>query len=408
MTSSVWRSERLKNVAEVAFSSVDKKSVDGEMPVRLCNYTDVYYNDEITADLPFMEATASRDQVRMFGLKAGEVLITKDSETADDIGVAALVPETMDDVVCGYHLAVLRPKPERIDPKYLFWSLCGGGMRQQMTVSASGVTRFGLRFGDVGNLELFVPDLATQRGVARSLDRETARINAITSRRERHLRLLSERRVEWRRAAFSTGGPGGRRLLWLPPIPDDWQVLPLRWVTKCLDGRRVPLNAEQRSGMPGDIPYWGANGIVDRVDDHLFDEDLVLLGEDGAPFFDHERDVAFFVTERVWVNNHIHVLRPIGIRGLYLSHYLNLIDYGAFITGTTRDKLTQEEMGRIPVPVPHAEEQVRIEQRIEREVARVDELMSKIQMQIQMLREHRQALITAAVTGEIDESDEVA
>lgn len=194
MTPNVWPSQRLKHVADVAFSTVDKKSIEGEVAVRLCNYTDVYYHDEITDDMPFMEATASRDQVRRFGLRAGDVLITKDSETAEDIGVAAFVPETLDGVVCGYHLAVLRPKSERIDPKFLFWSVCSSVIRQQMTVFASGVTRFGLRFGDVGNLQLFCPDLATQRAVVQLLDRETARIDTLNERLQRQPALLVEHR----------------------------------------------------------------------------------------------------------------------------------------------------------------------------------------------------------------------
>jgi type I restriction enzyme S subunit len=192
LTEGEWRSERLKHIADVAFSSVDKKSVKGEIAVRLCNYTDVYYNDEITADLHLMEATASLDQVRSFGLRAGDVLITKDSETADDIGVPAFVPNTLHGVVAGYHLAVLRPKQDRVDPKYLFWSISGTLAREQMSVSASGVTRYGLRFGDVGNLHFPVPDHDKQREVANFLDRATPRIDKAIERRLRMKGLLDE------------------------------------------------------------------------------------------------------------------------------------------------------------------------------------------------------------------------
>lgn len=194
MTVGAWPSERLKHVAEIAFSSVDKKSVEGEVLVRLCNYTDVYYHDEITNDMPFMEATASKDQVRRFRLRAGDVLITKDSETADDIGVGAFVPETLAGVVCGYHLAVLRPRLERIDPKFLFWSVCSSAMRQQMTAFASGVTRFGLRLGDIGSLQLLCPDLATQREVVHLVDRETSRIDTLIECLRRQPILLAEHR----------------------------------------------------------------------------------------------------------------------------------------------------------------------------------------------------------------------
>jgi type I restriction enzyme S subunit len=81
-----WKVDRLKRICQVFPSNVDKKSVDGETFIRLCNYTDVYYNETITKEMDFMPATASEDQIARFGLRAGDTLITKDSETADDIG----------------------------------------------------------------------------------------------------------------------------------------------------------------------------------------------------------------------------------------------------------------------------------------------------------------------------------
>jgi len=101
-------------VVELRTSNVDKKSEDGEKAVRLCNYVDVYKNDKITMSLDFMEATATEAQIERFALQVGDIVITKDSETPDDIGVPALITETAPDLVCGYHLAILRPNAEEI------------------------------------------------------------------------------------------------------------------------------------------------------------------------------------------------------------------------------------------------------------------------------------------------------
>lgn len=174
--------QRLKRLAAIRVSNVDKKSVQGQAEVRLCNYTDVYYKGLITAELPFMEATASQDHRRKFALQKGDVVVTKDSETPDDIAVPAFVPEILTGVICGYHLAIIRPDPSRIEPKYLFWSLVGESARQQFSASATGVTRFGLRYGDIGNISLFVPSLREQRAIVEFLDRETARIDRIIER----------------------------------------------------------------------------------------------------------------------------------------------------------------------------------------------------------------------------------
>lgn len=86
---------------------------------------------------------------------------------------------------------------------------------------------------------------------------------------------------------------------WIGEIPTTWNLSQLRYVIECLDGKRVPVELSLRADMQGNIPYWGAGNIVDYVDKALFDEELVLLGEDGAPFFDHTRPVAFHITEPI-------------------------------------------------------------------------------------------------------------
>ncbi|MEK8227329.1 hypothetical protein NKG05_16395 [Oerskovia sp. M15] len=84
--------------------------------MRLCNYTDVYRNDSITDSMTFMEATASPEQIERFRIRVGDTLITKDSETADDIGIPSYVRYEADDLICGYHLAIVRPDPGAADP----------------------------------------------------------------------------------------------------------------------------------------------------------------------------------------------------------------------------------------------------------------------------------------------------
>jgi len=190
---------------------------------------------------------------------------------------------------------------------------------------------------------------------------------------------------------------------WLGEIPAGWEVKKLGWLTECLDRRRVPLNSEERGQMQGEYPYWGANSIVDYVDRWLFDEELVLLGEDGAPFFDRARPVAFRVTGKIWVNNHAHVLRPRQqIDAQFLEHILNCVDYRAFIDGTTRDKLTQGDMNAISTQRPPLFEQRAIAAFLDRETARIDALVAKKQRLIALLQEQRTAVITRAVTKGLD------
>ena len=188
-----------------------------------------------------------------------------------------------------------------------------------------------------------------------------------------------------------------------PIFPDRWGTTQLRYASTCVDGRRVPLNVEQRSRRQGEYPYWGANGVVDSIDEYLFDEPLVLIGEDGAPFFDSTRPVAFFVTGKIWVNNHIHVLRTgRNFDPRFVTHCLNATDYGPHIEGSTRDKLTQEKMGSIRLPSPPLPQQRAIADYLDRETARLDALLAAKERVLGLLAEKRRALITRAVTRGLD------
>ena len=150
--------------------------------------------------------------------------------------------------------------------------------------------------------------------------------------------------------------------------------------------------------MRGDIPYWGANGVLDHLEGWLFDEPLVLLGEDGAPFFAPNKTVAFSVSGKIWVNNHAHVLRPREIDRHFLTHMLNVTDYSAYIDGSTRDKLTQGKMNEITVLLPPLDEQRAIAAFLDGETERIDSLVAKKRLLIERLREYRTALITRTVT----------
>ena len=190
---------------------------------------------------------------------------------------------------------------------------------------------------------------------------------------------------------------------WLGAVPTHWCITPLRHLTICLDGKRVPLEASVRGKMLGAYPYWGANQIIDRVNSYLFDEDLILLGEDGAPFFDPYRPVAFFSSGKVWPNNHIHVLRPRGpSRPELIVEALNCVDYAYYVEGATRDKLTQDRMKAIPIPIPPSCEQTAIIRFLDRADRRIRRYISAKQKLIALLEEQKQAIIHQAVTGRID------
>jgi type I restriction enzyme S subunit len=159
----VWSAQRLSDVAEIIVSNVDKKTRPGERAVRLCNYTDVYASDRIESDQAFMPATASSAQIERFGLCVGDVVITKDSETPGDIAVPSYVASTSPDLVCGYHLAILRPKTA--DGQFLKYLLEQPVSRQYFASRANGATRFGLTVGAIEETPLVIPELDEQQAI---------------------------------------------------------------------------------------------------------------------------------------------------------------------------------------------------------------------------------------------------
>jgi type I restriction enzyme S subunit len=189
-----WEVRRLKRIASVQLSNVDKKSAVGEMPVKLCNYVDVYYHDVIDAKLDFMEATATPEQVRRFSLRGGDVLITKDSESWTDIAVSAVVASELPNVLCGYHLALVRPSRNACDGAFIARAFAADGIRHQFHVEATGITRFGLSSGAICDAVFGIPPLDEQRSIAAFLDRETARIDALVTKKERLIESSCSRR----------------------------------------------------------------------------------------------------------------------------------------------------------------------------------------------------------------------
>jgi len=183
------------SVAELISSNVDKKSREGEKPVRLVNYTDVYYGDILTADETYMEATATAEQIQRVGVKDGDLIFTKDSETADDIGIPALISQPDSDMVCGYHLTIARPRTSRVYPRFLYWVFMSGQTRSYWEQSANGVTRYSIGSTVTARLRIPLPSLAEQRRIADEIDRETAEIDSMLEDITKLQDLLAERRA---------------------------------------------------------------------------------------------------------------------------------------------------------------------------------------------------------------------
>lgn len=190
-----WEVRRLRTVTDMRVSNVDKHANDDEISVRLCNYVDVYKNDLVDGTIDFMPATATEDEISRFHLRIGDVLITKDSETWDDIGVPALVAETTPDLVSGYHLALLRPDTTQLLGSYLFRALQSRAVAHQFHVEARGVTRYGLSHSGILSVAIPLPPVEEQAAIVAHLDKLTSDIDVAIAHTRREIELLEEYRT---------------------------------------------------------------------------------------------------------------------------------------------------------------------------------------------------------------------
>lgn len=182
----------------------------------------------------------------------------------------------------------------------------------------------------------------------------------------------------------------------------SWKTFPLSEVVDILDSKRVPVNSKERAKREGDIPYYGATGQVGTIDTYLFDEELVLLGEDGAPFLDPTKPKAYMIRGKSWVNNHAHVLRgKSGLLNAFLLYQLNAIDYRPYVSGTTRLKLPQGPMKQIPLLVPSEKEQKRIVAEIEKQFTRLDAGVAALRRVHANLKRYRAAVLKSACEGKL-------
>ena len=423
-----WEARRVKSFATVSLSNVDKKSVAGHTHVTLCNYVDVYNAERIGAESNFMPATATPEQVRRFSLRRGDVLATKDSETWLDIAVPAFVHEDLPEVLCGYHLAHIRPS-EECEGAYLNRCLAAARLRDQFQVEANGVTRFGLTGAAIANGLLPLPPIREQRAIVRFLDRETERIDALLEQKTHLTALLKEQRTALisrtvvRGLVADVPMKRGVGCEWLGEIPTHWEV----WRLKHLLSEPLTYGASE-SGCPHDPALPRYVRITDILPNGaLREKGCRSIAEDLAtPYLLAENDILFARSGSVGLTARCKpdwgraafagylVRARLGTRAdsAFVEYFTRSSYYGGWLRlnaiQATIQNISAERYNSLSIPMPGVCEQRQIVTFLDRETAKIDALVAKVQEAIERLKEYRLALIFAAVTGNIDVRGEAA
>ncbi len=413
-----WQVVPLRAVAAYRVSNVDKLKKEDELPVRLCNYVDVYHNEFIDLGLDFMEATATPEEIQRFKVRRGDVIITKDSESWDDIAVPALVRESARDLVCGYHLAQIRPRADRLDGAFLFRCLQAKPIRLSLELAANGVTRFGLPKSAIGDTALPVPPLASQRAIADFLDTETAHIDALIAAKQDLLDLLAEKRRALIIEAVTRGlDPDvpmkDSGVPWLGEIPAHWVVEKARWLFRLKEVR-------SNSGEEELLTVSHITGVTPRS------EKEVNMFEAASTVGYKVCNPGDLVINTMWAwmgamgvapclgivspSYHVYEVGPNFIPG-YIDELVRTQNFADEVARyskgvwSSRLRLYPEGFLGVHFPVPPVDEQFSILESLRDELSRIDRLSAAVSGSLTFLQERREALIAAAVNGQLDLGD---
>ena len=413
-----WRLVRLGDVAEVGFSSVDKKAVEGEVPVDLCNYTDVFYNRRIQEWMRFMAATATPVECDRWALRQGDVIFTKDSETPDEIGIPSYVATDMPNVLCGYHLGLARPYDTMVNGSFLARTLASRSSAQQFGRIANGVTRFGLTLEATRNLSILLPPLREQRAIAAVLDS----IDDAIGGAEAVIAATGQLRESLLHQLLTRGVPGWHTL-WkeapgLGTIPADWDVVRLGEVAP------VAFSSVDKKSVEGELPVRLCNytdvfynrriraemdfmaATANPVErnrwslkrgDVLFTKDSETPDEIGIPAF-VEADMP-----NVLCGYHLGLARPDAqlLDGAYLAEAFAspklAVHFARIANGVTRFGLTLGATNQLPIPLPSLAEQ----QAIAGLLDGVDVTVGQVKREQDTLRLLKESTADALLTGRV-------
>ena len=313
----------------------------------------------------------------------------------------------------------------KVSSEYLYYLLHSYDLLKVYYGMGTGL-RQNLSWDDFKYLPLTLPPKPEQDRIVTFLDSKTAEIDALIAKKQRQIELLDEQKAILINRAVTRGLPstgsgqanpnpgsseasakGDAKLKpsgieWIGEIPEGWETGKVRHLFDNLNNRRIPLSTVDRGKMTErTYDYYGASGVIDKVEGYLYDEDLLLIAEDGANLVFRNLPLAIIATGKYWVNNHAHILRTKSGPLHYWFHALECADYTTSITGAAQPKLTKDALASISLPNPPPEEQEKIVEHIQKNEEAERRLRGTVESQIQSLKTLRSTLIAHAVTGRI-------
>jgi type I restriction enzyme, S subunit len=317
------------------------------------NLMDVF-GKSILTESNFGLVNSNEKDKENYNLVKGDVLFIRSSVKRTGVGETILVAHDIPNTVYSGFLIRFRDRNKELGLNFKSYCFSNAPFRKELLSYATSSANTNINQESLAQIKLFFPSLPEQQKIASFLSAVDEKIQQLTRKKE----LL----VQYKKGVMQQLFSG--KLRFKDENGDeypDWEEKRLMEVSVFLDGKRKPIKGEDRSKMKGIYPYYGASGIIDYVNDYIFDEELILLGEDGENIVSRNLPLAFRVSGKCWVNNHAHVIKPINNNNIdFLTYSLERINYVIYNTGTAQPKLNQEVCRNIPLLIPSIFEQAKI------------------------------------------------
>lgn len=298
----------------------------------------------------------------------------------------------------------LRPL-EGANSKYYTYYMKAMDAQKKFHGMGSGV-RLTLSYDNLKNLFFPYPSPEEQEAIVAYLDAATAKIDEAIAQQQRMIDLLNERKKIVINHAVTKGfNPNVKYketgIAWIGVIPEHWQLMQLRYTVSNHDNLRQPITADQRERNNPQYDYYGASGVIDKIDHYNVDDKVLLIGEDGANLVLRNLPLVYKAEGKFWVNNHAHILKPKGNDYDFMALVLEAADYTLFITGSAQPKLSQANMNAVKLPIPPIEEQSEIVAGIKPKLEKIDSFIEQHSSMVAFLEERKQIIINDVITGKV-------
>ena len=302
---------------------------------------------------------------------------------------------------------VCKFRSSKINKRYIHFLVRCSAYAQEFERLSTGmrVGQWDLGISDFMRVPVLLPPFPEQSAIAAYLDTQCAKIDEIIAQAKASIEDYKQWKASIIYEAVTKGLDPNVEMKdsgipWIGKIPVHWAISRIKNIATNLDYLREPISAENRENKLGLYDYYGASGVIDKIDDYNVDDTVLLIGEDGANLRMRNLPLVYRASGKFWVNNHAHILKvKPGCSYGYVAYLLEAGDYNVYITGSAQPKLSQFNLMRFPIVIPDFKEQVQIEKYLDKWCLQIDTLIAEKEDFLIDLESYKKSLIYEVVTG---------